>query len=79
MPRKASVSVSLRSAKSWVSRSGRMNTTATGLFHSHPRQPHEAVMVLKLSDVPAVTSIHSVPMALNTLSVRAFTSIFSIV
>lgn len=47
--------------------------TATGLFHSHPTQPQEAVIVLKCSLVPAVTSIHSLPMVVKKLSGSCFT------
>ena len=69
---------SFSSMMPWVKRSGRIKTTATGLFQSHPKQPQEAVIILKWSLLPAHTSIHSLPIVSKTLSFNSFTLIFSI-
>ncbi len=55
-----------------------MKTKATALFHRYPTPPQEAVIVLNLSGVPAVTSIHSLPMAFITSSLprRAMSAFF---
>ena len=56
-----------------------MYTIATGRFHNQPRQPQDAVIMLNFSSLPTATSIHSLPIVVNTLLWSVVTSIFSIV
>lgn len=67
-PRNDSVRVSHFFMNSYVYLSGRMNMNATVFPHNTPVPPHEAVIVLNFSFVPAVTSIHYFPMASIMLS-----------
>ena len=66
--KKESVSSSLASIKRKVWRWGRITTNATGFFHMNPKPPQLAVIMLKCSGEPAVTSIQSSPINCTALS-----------
>ena len=66
--KKESVSSSPASIKRKVWRWGRITTNATGFFHMNPKPPQLAVIMLKCSGEPAVTSIQSSPINCTALS-----------
>lgn len=57
---------------------GTDNHECHGFFHMKPRPPQLAVIILKCSGVPAVTSIQSCPINCMALSRISFGSIFFI-